>query len=74
MSRHIRRADPDDSEFLAWAVADRISMRRRTQRPVSGSPPSRVNDLIVLGAGLGLYVGFVLGLHQWLIGVPPIAL
>ena len=58
--------------FLAWAVADRISMKRRTQRPLPGPPPSRVNDLIAVVVGLGLYAAFVLWLHTWLIGVSPI--
>ncbi len=58
--------------FLAWAVVDRISMKRRTQRPVPHAPASRANDVIAVVAGLGLYVAFVLGLHAWLIGVSPI--
>jgi len=58
--------------FLVWAVADRISMKRRTQRPVPGAPPSRVNDAIVVVVGLALYVAFALWLHTWLIGVSPI--
>ena len=58
--------------FLVWAVADRISMKRRTQRTVPGAPPTRVNDAIVVIAGLALYVAFVLWLHTWLIGVSPI--
>lgn len=56
--------------FLVWAVLDRISMKRRTQRPVPGVPPSRANDLIAVTGGLALYAAFVLGLHGWLIGVP----
>ena len=58
--------------FLVWAVADRISIKRRTQRTVPGAPPTRVNDAIVVIAGLALYVAFVLWLHTWLIGVSPI--
>ncbi len=58
--------------FLAWAVVDRISMKRRTPRPVPHAPASKVNDLIAVIAGLGLYVAFVLWLHAWLIGVSPI--
>jgi uncharacterized membrane protein len=56
--------------FLAWAVLDRISMKRRTQRPVPGIPPSRVNDLVAVVGGLALHAAFVLWLHGWLIGVP----
>lgn len=58
--------------FLAWAVLDRISMRRREPRPVPGAPPAKINDLIVVIAGLALYVVFVLWLHSHLIGVSPI--
>lgn len=58
--------------FLAWAVADRISMKRRQSRPVPGAPPSKANDLIAVAAGLALYAAFVMGLHRWLIGVSPL--
>ena len=58
--------------FLAWAVVDRISMKRRTQRPIPGAPPSKANDLIAVVVGLALYVAFVLWLHTWLIGISPI--
>jgi uncharacterized membrane protein len=58
--------------FLIWAVADRISMKRRTQRPIPGAPPSPANDAIAVVAGLILYVAFILGVHKWLIGVSPI--
>ena len=60
--------------FLAWAVADRISFKHRTQRPLQGAPPSPRNDVIVVVVGLALYVLFVFWLHQKLIGVPPIPL
>lgn len=57
--------------FLAWAVADRISMKRRVARPLPGAPPSKANDIIALVAGLALYGVFVFWLHAWLIGVSP---
>jgi uncharacterized membrane protein len=57
--------------FLAWAVMDRISMKRRLARPVPGAPPSRVNDIMAVLLGLALYAAFVLWLHAWLIGVSP---
>jgi uncharacterized membrane protein len=60
--------------FLAWAVADRISFKRRVSRPVPGAPPSGMNDVIAVVGGLALYVIFVLWLHRWLIGVPPLPL
>jgi len=59
--------------FLIWAVADRISLKRRVVRPVPGAPPARANDAIAIVAGLALYVAFVLWAHRWLIGVPPTA-
>lgn len=59
--------------FLAWAVADRISLKRRNQRPVAAVPQSSLNDLIAIVAGLGVYALFVLGLHQWLFGAPVLA-
>lgn len=55
--------------FLAWAVADRISLKRREQRPIARAPRSALNDFVAIVAGLGLYAVFVLGLHQWLFGV-----
>jgi uncharacterized membrane protein len=58
--------------FLVWAVADRISLKRRTPLPVPGVPPGRWNDGIAIVAGLALYVAFLLWLHKLLIGVRPI--
>lgn len=55
--------------FLAWAVADRISLQRRAPRPVRGAPPSAINDVVVLIGGLLLYTAFVFWGHRWLIGV-----
>jgi uncharacterized membrane protein len=56
--------------FLAWAVADRISVKKRPARPVPGAPPSAANDAIVVVAGLALYVAFLMFGHRWLFGVP----
>lgn len=56
--------------FLAWAVADRISMKRRTQRPVPRMPAWALNDVIVVVVGLALYVGFAFWAHPHWIGVP----
>ncbi|MEJ2602933.1 MAG: NnrU family protein [Gammaproteobacteria bacterium] len=57
--------------FLAWAVVDRISMKRRTQRPIPSAPPRGINDVLLVFAGLGVYVTFVLWLHQAWFGVAP---
>ncbi|MDZ7749478.1 MAG: NnrU family protein [Halofilum sp. (in: g-proteobacteria)] len=59
--------------FLAWAVADRVSLRRRPARPSPSLPASAWNDAIAVVAGLGLYLAFVAWLHAWLIGVPVVA-
>lgn len=58
--------------FLAWAVADRISLKRREVGPPPSAPPSKWNDLIAVVAGLGLYLVFMFGGHLWLIGVAPV--
>lgn len=60
--------------FLAWAVIDRISLKRRAYHSNPSAPPGRWNDLIAVLAGLTLYVVFVMGAHQLLIGVPPMAM
>jgi uncharacterized membrane protein len=56
--------------FLAWAVADRISLKKRPARPVPGAPPGAANDAIVVVAGLAAYVAFLMFGHRWLVGVP----
>ena len=58
---------------LAWAVADRISLKRRpVVREIPMAPPTALNDVLAVGLGLLTYGLFVGGLHTWLIGVPPI--
>lgn len=57
--------------FLAWAVADRISLNRRPARAVPGAPARPMNDAIALVGGLVAYVVIVRWLHGWLIGVAP---
>lgn len=58
--------------FLAWAVADRISLKRRTPPPVRGAPPGKANDIIAVVGGLALYGAFVMVLHARLFGVSPL--
>lgn len=58
--------------FLAWAVADRISMKHRTQRPIPTLPAGKANDLIAIVGGLAVYVVTVFWAHQWLFGVAPV--
>jgi uncharacterized membrane protein len=58
--------------FLIWAVADRISVKRRVMvRPVPGPPPMKYNDVIAVVGGLALYVIFAMWLHVRWIGVSP---
>ena len=59
--------------LLAWAVADRISLKRRAVVTPPGAPPSRWNDALALLGGLALSALFIGGLHRWLVGVSPIA-
>ena len=59
--------------FLAWAVADRISVKRRTvARGPAMAPASPMNDLIAVVGGLVAYAVFVLWAHLKLIGVSPL--
>ena len=59
--------------FLAWAVADRISVKRRAvPGSVPGAPPSRLNDYIAIFGGLLVYVVFLFWAHSRLIGVSPL--
>lgn len=56
--------------LLAWAVADRISLKRRPTPSVPRLPAGSINDGIAVVGGLALYAAFAMGLHHWLIGVP----
>jgi uncharacterized membrane protein len=59
--------------FLVWAVADRISLKRRAAPvPVAATNSAR-NDIMTVLAGLAIYAAFVFGGHVWLFGVDPIA-
>lgn len=59
--------------FLAWAVVDRISVKRR-----DGAPPLTVaratpaNDAIAILVGLAVYALFLFYLHRVLFGVAPL--
>jgi uncharacterized membrane protein len=57
--------------FLAWAIVDRISLKRRPQRPIKTAPPGKYNDWIAVVGGVVLY-GMVMGwAHLKFIGVRP---
>jgi uncharacterized membrane protein len=59
--------------FLAWAIADRIALKkRRNQPPIEALAAASRNDAIALVGGVALYVLFVWRLHVWLIGVQPL--
>jgi uncharacterized membrane protein len=57
--------------FLAWAVFDRISLKRR---PDAGAPPIPVggpgNDLIAIVVGIVAYLALAFAFHPVVIGVP----
>ncbi len=60
--------------FLAWAVADRISMKRRSAPQVlRTAPPGRWNDAIAVVLGLAIYVLFIGWVHVRLFGVSPLS-
>lgn len=57
--------------FLAFAVYDRISVKRRTApSPLAGAQASPINDVIVVVGGLALYALMLFWGHGALIGVP----
>ena len=61
--------------FLAWAVADRISVKRRAAaeaHEVPAAPPGAANDAIALVGGLVVYAVFIFWAHRWIIGVSPL--
>jgi uncharacterized membrane protein len=53
--------------FLAYAVYDRIALKRRQPTGVPGTGPAR-NDVIAVLLGTALYVVFLIWLHPLLIG------
>jgi uncharacterized membrane protein len=56
--------------FLAFAVYDRISLKRRPVASLPPAPASALNDVIVVVAGLALYAFMMFWGHGALIGVP----
>jgi len=60
--------------FLAWAVADRISVKRRpaVERHDVPAVRSGMNDVIVIVGGLAAYALTLFWLHRVLIGVSPL--
>lgn len=58
--------------FLAWAVIDRISLKRRAPLAPRVAPAGPFNDLIAVLLGLAVYGLFIGWAHRWLIGVSPL--
>ena len=57
--------------MLAWAIISVIAIKKR-----GGQPPvatSAKADVIAVVVGLGIWLGFAMWVHTWLIGVPAIA-
>lgn len=61
--------------ILAWAVVLRISLKKRIASGETLLPVfvSARYDIMAAAAGLVLYLAIVLKLHEWLIGVSPMA-
>lgn len=64
--------------FLLWAAVTFWDSRRRRLRGAVAGPQLAagatpwIADAIALVVGIGLYLGFMVFLHQWLFGVSPI--
>lgn len=58
--------------FLVWAIADRISFKRRPPQVMKTAPPGRLNDLVAVIGGLVVYAVFILWAHLQLFGVSPL--
>jgi uncharacterized membrane protein len=58
--------------FLAWAVIDRISLKKRPPQVLRTARPGKFNDAIAVIVGLALYVFFILWAHVRLFGVSPL--
>jgi uncharacterized membrane protein len=58
--------------FLAWAVLDRISLKRRPPQNLRTVPAGPFNDAIAIVLGLGIYGLFIGWAHVRLFGVSPL--
>lgn len=60
--------------FLAWAVFDRISVKRRAALGPLGAKSGGpiLNDVLVVGAGIALYLLLLHGGHKFAFGVSPL--
>jgi len=55
---------------LVWAVAVRVSLKRRPVRRIATGPPGQWNDIIAVVGGLVIYGLMLNGGHTLLIGMP----
>jgi uncharacterized membrane protein len=59
--------------ILAWAVAARVSAKRRDEVKDHGGPTTFPagprNDLVAIAIGTVVWLAFLFRLHTWLIGV-----
>jgi uncharacterized membrane protein len=58
--------------FLAWAVLDRISLKRRPPQRIKMAPARAINDVLAVVVGLALYAFFIGWAHLRLFGVSPL--
>jgi uncharacterized membrane protein len=60
--------------FLAFAVFDRISLKKRgSLGPLGTRTGPAINDVIVIVGGTALYIVFLFWAHVYLIGVSPVS-
>jgi uncharacterized membrane protein len=60
--------------FLAWAVVDRISLKRRsTPQALRTAPPGPWNDVVAVVLGLAIYALLIGWAHVRLFGVSPLS-
>jgi len=58
---------------LAWSILSYSAGRRRDRAAGTVYPPGTARGTIIcVVVGLVIYAAFLLGLHRWLIGVPPL--
>lgn len=63
------------TSFLVWAVLALIAANKRARASGTDAPKTQgsfLYDGVALIVGLGLYVAFVIRLHEYLIGVSPV--
>jgi uncharacterized membrane protein len=58
--------------FLVWAVADRISFKRRPPQSLRLAPARPWNDAVAVVLGLSVYALFLGWVHVHLFGVSPL--